>query len=267
MDTSKRWTLNDKYILLTGASRGIGYATLEAITKHHQPAGIIVCARSITDLTNATSKLSCTSCTILTLECDISTKEGRDALVEYATKNFPRLDCLVNNVGVNIRKNMQEQTSEEYHRIMQTNVDSIYFLCKHFLTLLKESSHASIVNVASAAGVQSSGTGAAYGMSKAAVIQFSKILACEWAQYNIRVNAIAPWMCMTPMLEEALKGDDTQLDKVNEWTPMSRIANIEEIVDPILFLMMNCSSYITGQCLGIDGGLTAQGFHGPCVDG
>merc|ERR1712228_1084456 len=98
-----------------------------------------------------------------------------------------------------------------------------------------------------------------YGMSKAAVIHFSKILATEWAKYNIRVNAISPWMTMTPMLKNAVKADPSQLDKVKMWTPMHRLATPEEIADPIVFLLLPCSSYITGQCLGIDGGLTAQG--------
>mmetsp|Transcript_1739 Transcript_1739/g.2587 ORF Transcript_1739/g.2587 Transcript_1739/m.2587 type:complete len:270 (-) Transcript_1739:178-987(-) len=266
MNEPKRWSLDNKYIILTGASRGIGLATLRAVLTH-KPAGVIICSRSQTELDKTISELQTapSSCTPLGIQCDISTDDGRSALVNYAHEKFPRLDCLVNNVGINIRKSMQEQTDEEYHRIMQTNVDSVYFLCKRLFSLLQESNSASIVNVTSAAGVQSSGTGAAYGMSKASVIHFTKILSCEWAQYPIRVNAVAPWMCMTPMLEKALEGDENQLDKVNEWTPMGRIAKVEEIVDPILFLLMEASSYVTGQCLGIDGGLTAQGFHGPCI--
>jgi Tropinone reductase 1 len=132
--------------------------------------------------------------------------------------------------------------------------------------MFQQSQSASIVNVASAAGVQSSGTGAAYGMSKAAIIQYTRILACEWAKYNIRVNAVAPWMCMTPMLVDAIKGNESSMQKVYDWTPMGRIAQVQEIVDPIIFLMLDASSYVTGQCLGIDGGLTAQGFQGSCVE-
>lgn len=180
------------------------------------------------------------------------------------------LHGLVNNVGRNIRKPFAQQTAPEYHAMMRTNVDSVYFLCQRLQPMLfhgaaSSQSSSSVVNVASAAGVQSSGTGAAYGMSKAAVVQFTKILACEWAQANVRVNAVAPWMTLTPMLEEAVRDDPTQLDKVKAWTPMGRLSTIEEAVAPIVFLSMPCSSYVTGQCLGVDGGLTAQGFDGPCV--
>eukprot|EP00593_Proboscia_inermis_P012673 CAMPEP_0171323662 /NCGR_PEP_ID=MMETSP0816-20121228/115713_1 /TAXON_ID=420281 /ORGANISM="Proboscia inermis, Strain CCAP1064/1" /LENGTH=72 /DNA_ID=CAMNT_0011822423 /DNA_START=82 /DNA_END=300 /DNA_ORIENTATION=+ len=70
---------------------------------------------------------------------------------------------------------------------------------------------------------------------------------------------------MTPMLEDAVKNNPSALDKVKEWTPMQRLASAQEVADPVVFLCMPCSSYITGQCLAIDGGLSAQGFDGPCV--
>jgi len=194
---------------------------------------------------------------------DVSTSEGRQSLVEEAKKVFAKVDGLINNVGINIRKPVAEQTPDEFHSMMRTNVDSAYFLCQLISPLLESGS--TIVNVSSAAGVQSSGTGAAYGMSKAAVNQMTKILACEWAARNIRVNAVTPWMTMTPMLRDAVKANPTQLDKVQEWTPMHRLADPSEVANPIVFLCLPASSYITGQVLGVDGGLTAQGFDGPCV--
>jgi tropinone reductase I len=170
----------------------------------------------------------------------------------------------VNNVGMNVRKSVLDQTDEEYYAMIRTNIDSTYFLCRLFSDLF-DPDGATIVNVSSAAGVQSSGTGAAYGLTKAAVNQFTKILACEWATRNIRVNAVTPWMTMTPMLEDAVRKNPKQLDKVKAWTPIHRLATAEEVAAPIVFLCLPASSYITGQILGIDGGLTAQGFDGPCV--
>ena len=106
--------------------------------------------------------------------------------------------------------------------MMRTNVDSCYFLAKALGPLLKAAGAtaggpaARIVNVASVAGVTSSGTGIVYGMSKAAMVQMSRGLACEWAKHNVRVNTVAPWMTMTPLLEEALKANPNQLEKVGE---------------------------------------------------
>jgi len=219
--------------------------------------------------------------TIKHVVCDVSAEEGRKVLVNAAKDTFgnendnktndrndnPWTGCihgLVNNVGINVRKTILEQTPEEYHAMIRTNVDAAYFLSRMFSDLFAKAS--TIVNVSSAAGVQSSGTGAAYGMTKAAVNQFTRILACEWASRNIRVNAVTPWMTMTPMLKEAVAKNPSQLDKVQAWTPMGRLASAEEVADPIIFLCLPASSYITGQVLGVDGGLTAQGFNGPTCE-
>lgn len=274
-----KWTLKQKVFLVTGGTKGIGFATARSIIAHGA-AGIIICSRSESDCSNAVmtmlnewkmdNKSDSNMPIVKGCACDISTENGRKTLVEFTKDTFGgRLDGLVNNVGMNVRKNIAEQTVEEYEKMMRTNVDSVYFLCKDFRDLLihtaSNQNGSSIVNVASAAGIQSSGTGAVYGMSKAAVIHFSKILATELAQFNVRVNAVAPWMTMTPMLQDAVKTNPSQLDKAKAWTPLHRLAETEEIADPITFLLMPCSSYITGQCLAVDGGLTAQGFDGPTI--
>lgn len=270
-----KWNLDSKTYVVTGGTKGIGYATVKSLLAHGA-AGVLICSRTQDDCDKAVASILSEFSSVATTStapttrvhavvCDVSTVEGRNKLITAVREKFgDRLDGLVNNVGTNIRKDMSNQTAQEYETMMRTNIDSVYFLCKGLKDFLSNASGgASIVNVASAAGVQSSGTGAVYGMSKAAVIQFSKVLACEWAKDNIRVNAVAPWMTMTPMLEEATKEGD--FDKVRAWTPLGRLAKVEEIAGPITFLLMPISAYVTGQCLGIDGGLTAQGFEGPCV--
>lgn len=249
---------------MTGGAKGIGLATVRALL-NHGAAGVLFCSRdNVHDLLTELRE-EFPNATVDHVVADVSTKEGRNALVEKAKHVFPGgVGGLINNVGQNIRKTVLEQTEEEYHSILKTNVDSAYFLCRMFYDQFVKDG-ATIVNVSSAAGVQSSGTGASYGMSKAALNQFTRILACEWASSNIRVNAVTPWMTSTPMLEEAVKKNPTQLDKVKAWTPMHRLATADEVAAPIVFLCLPASSYITGQCLGVDGGLTAQGYDGPCV--
>jgi tropinone reductase I len=303
------WSLRGRNYVVTGGAKGIGLAIVKALLAHGAKT-VVFCSRSTDGMAKLVESLHDEYCskeyessTVLHVACDVATKEGRQVLLE-ATQQFlaeqtappttsfaaasPTLHGLVNNVGRNVRKSIDEQTAEEYESIMRTNVDSAYFLCKLFATMLghndsvdkiggSTAASSTIVNVSSAAGVQSSGTGIAYAMSKAAMNQLTRTLACEWAsptssscsssarKCNIRVNAVTPWMCMTPMLQQAIQENPRQLDKVQEWTPMHRLATPEEVAAPVVFLCMPCSSYITGQVLSVDGGLTAQGFDGPCV--
>jgi len=197
---------------------------------------------------------------------DVSTGPGRDTLVGYVKSLWESLDLLVNNVGTNARKRIDEATEEDYTSMMRTNIDSAFFLCKAFQEALHQSGgKASVVNISSAAGVGSTGTGAIYAMTKAALVQLTKNLACEWAP-QVRVNCVAPWMTMTPLLEAAIAQNPHQLDKVADWTPMGRVAQPEEIAGAVAFLAMPAAGYITGQTLSVDGGLSVQHFAGPCVD-
>jgi len=277
-ERSTRWSLQKKNFVVTGGTKGIGKSVVKELLAHGA-AGILFCSLSPCNFAEYLTsikldpKLSYAQGNpdglpiIKHILCDVSTSEGREVLLRTAKETFGDKDndnigqCvhgLINNVGINVRKTIIEQTPEEYHSMVRTNVDAAYFLCKMFSNLFVEG-NSTIVNVSSAAGVQSSGTGAVYGMTKAAINQFTRILACEWAKRKIRVNAVTPWMTMTPMLKEAVANNPSQLDKVEAWTPMGRLASAEEIADPIIFLCLPASSYITGQVLGVDGGLTAQG--------
>eukprot|EP00541_Cyclophora_tenuis_P001526 CAMPEP_0116572898 /NCGR_PEP_ID=MMETSP0397-20121206/18446_1 /TAXON_ID=216820 /ORGANISM="Cyclophora tenuis, Strain ECT3854" /LENGTH=296 /DNA_ID=CAMNT_0004101307 /DNA_START=57 /DNA_END=947 /DNA_ORIENTATION=- len=257
------WTLFGRNFVVTGGSNGIGLATVQALLAKNAQ-GVLFCSRTPCDDLIEYLEGKFPKANIVHVICDVSTPEGRSKLVNQCEESFESVHGLVNNVGVNVRKDILTQTAEEYHTMMKTNVDSAYFLCRELHDQF-DSEGATIVNVSSAAGVQSSGTGIAYGMSKAAMNQFTRTLACEWATRNIRVNAVTPWMTMTPMLKDAVKKNPGQLDKVKDWTPMHRLASAEEIAAPIVFFCLPASSYITGQILGVDGGLTAQGFDGPCV--
>jgi tropinone reductase I len=259
-----QWSLKGRFFVVTGGTNGIGLSTLKALLAH-DAAGVLFCSRKAPsdELIQGLSQ-DFPDAELKHVLCDVATPEGRKDLVAAAQTTFGTIHGLVNNVGTNVRKPIEEQEESEYKTMMSTNVDSTYFLCKEMAGLFCKDG-ATVVNVSSAAGTQSSGTGAVYGMTKAAINQLTRILACEWAKRKIRVNAVTPWMTMTPMLEEAVRKNPTQLDKVKAWTPMHRLASPDEIAGPIVFLCLPASSYITGQVLGVDGGLTAQGFDGPCV--
>mmetsp|Transcript_26068 Transcript_26068/g.42608 ORF Transcript_26068/g.42608 Transcript_26068/m.42608 type:complete len:334 (+) Transcript_26068:74-1075(+) len=268
---SSRWRLDGCRVLITGSTKGIGLAAAEDFLQHG--ASVFLVARGAEDVTSTMSRLVESfkaDGRVHGLAADVSTETGRAALVHAvsAVQGWEEgLDCVVNNAGTNVRKSALEATDEEYSSIMQTNVASVWFLSKSLQPLLARSSRPCIVNVSSVAGVTSTGSGGIYAMSKAAVVQLTKTLACEWAQYGIRVNCVAPWVTRTPMLAAAIEKNPSSIQKNCEWTPLHRPAEPEEISAAILFFALPCASFITGQTLCVDGGLLANGFAGPCVEG
>jgi NAD(P)-dependent dehydrogenase (short-subunit alcohol dehydrogenase family) len=270
--------MDGKIVFITGSTKGIGYAAAQEFLD--LGAKVLVNGRDADACREACQKMFC-----YPVVGDISTPEGRDQVVRRVRElcdqltgwellEYPCIDCLVNNAGTNVRAPALEAEARDYRRIMDVNLDATYHLSLALQPFLAESArlgrHPTIVNVASAAGVASTGSGAAYAMSKAGVVQLTKTLACEWAHLGIRVNAIAPWVTWTPLLRDAVEGPGKEdqrasLARAERATPLGRAAQPEEMASAIAFFAMPASSYVTGQCLSVDGGLLAEGFAGPCV--
>ena len=251
------WRLDGQLALITGASRGLGLATAREFAS--LGARVVLVARSPEGLQTAWSEVAgVADHQVETLEADLATREGRGRVIDWAAERG-KLNILVNNAGMNIRKTMADFSFDEYRRVLRTNMDACFELCRQLLPFLRAGAPSAVVNNASVAGLTHLRTGAPYGMSKAALIQLTKNLAVEWAPMNIRVNAVAPWYIDTPLARQVL--DDPQYKAaVLERTPMGRVGEAEEVARTIAFLCMPASGYITGQALAIDGGFSVYGF-------
>ena len=251
------WSLESKKALITGGTLGIGKAVAEEFLKLN--AEIYIIARNKQRLENFIASINKNEVRAYGIAADVSTQSGRDSLFDFISAHTDYLDIIVNNVGTNIRKKTIDYSNDEYEFIMNTNMNSAFDISKRSHGFLKKSESGALVNVLSVAGLTHLRTGSPYGMSKAALNQLTRNLAVEWAQDDIRVNAVAPWYTKTPLVEKLLS-DKKYLNDVLQRTPLGRIAEAEEVAAAVAFLCMPAASYITGQCLAVDGGFTINGF-------
>lgn len=252
-----RWSLKNKRALITGATRGIGKAIAEEFIG--LGADIFIISRDEKDIVKEVVRYTREHQKIEGMKCDVTNERDRKKLFDKINRLWGGLDILVNNAGTNTRKGTLENTSADYDKIMDLNVKSVFELCKLFYPLLKKSAEPSIVNIVSVAGMTSVGTGSPYAISKAGIIQFSKYLAVEWAGDGIRVNSVAPWYIKTSLTEPVLKKPEYNKSVLSR-TPMGRVGEPYEVASVAAFLAMTASSYVTGECISVDGGFLKFGF-------
>jgi len=249
--TDQRWTLSGKTALVTGCTSGIGLGIADELLRFG--ATVIGVARDGDRLQKWSDERKGTRA----IRGDVTNANDRASIFA----SIDGLDILINNAGTNIRKKTVEYTDEEYERVMRTNMDSTFAMCRAAYPLLKKSGEASVVNMLSVAASRNLGTGSPYAMSKAAIAALTRSLAAEWAKDGIRVNAVAPWYIRTPLAEPVLS-DPPRLEKILARTPMGRVGEVEEVSGLTAFLCMPAASYITGQMIAVDGGFTVAPVFG-----
>jgi tropinone reductase I len=247
------WILQGKKTLVTGGTKGIGLAIVKEFLE--LGAEVMAVARS----TNSISGKLKHSANLTTIEGDVTDPKFQVLLIKQVKDSWGKLDVLVNNVGTNVRKKFIEYSEAEYRRLFEINLFSLTEITRLAYPLLKKSGNASIINIASVAGSFDVQTGPPYGMTKAAIIQLSKHLAAEWASDGIRVNTVSPWYIQTPLTESVLAQPD-RFEKIIARTPMNRVGQPEEVASLVAYLAMEKASYITGQNIMVDGGMSVKGL-------
>jgi NAD(P)-dependent dehydrogenase (short-subunit alcohol dehydrogenase family) len=250
--------LDQKVAIVTGAGRGIGRAL--AIGLAEAGANLVLISRTEKDLIETAKLVEETGQKTLILPTDVTNRDEVHNSIKMVIEKWGKIDILINNAGMNIRSQALNVTDNEWQTIMDTNLKSAFMVSQEVGQTMKDRGNGGkIINITSVAGHVALRTGVVYAATKAALIQMTKVLAMEWGQYGIHVNAIGPWYFKTPLTEKLLS-DQTYVDEILSVTPLKRIGELPELVGPAIFLASDAANYVTGQTLFVDGGMTIHGF-------
>lgn len=239
--------------LVTGGSRGIGRATALGFAKAR--ADVAVVSRRLPDLEKVAEEVRGLGSKSLAVAAHVGRMEGINEIVTKVKEEFGRIDILVNNAGTSPAMIPALDADERiWDSIMNLNLKGLFFLSQAVANVMKKHGGGKIINVASVDGFRPEPNIGIYAISKAGVVMATKVMALEWAQYNIRVNAIAPGNVHTRLGDSRFKVVPGYQEELLKRTPMGRIAAPDEMVGAMIYLSSDASSFTTGETLVVDGG-------------
>ncbi|KAB2050452.1 hypothetical protein ERO13_A13G226000v2 [Gossypium hirsutum] len=258
----KRWNLQGMTAIVTGGTKGIGYAIVEELAG--LGARVHTCSRTITELNDCLLEWKAKGFRVTGSVCDVSNQAQREKLLNAVSSEFNgKLNILVNNVGISMGKPVSDYTAEDISKLTSINFESAYNISVLAHPLLKASPSTSIVFISSVAGILPVSFAPIYGANKGAMNHLAKYLACDWAGDNIRVNTIAPGVIKTPLSEQFFDEKDERLKETINRTPLGRLGQPKEVSAMVAFLCLPAASYLTGQIICVDGGMTVNDLNFP----
>ena len=256
MNSLQQFSLTGKVAIVTGSSRGIGRAIAEGLAG--AGASVAVNGRNAESTKAAAQAIVDGGGASLAVIADVSKSADVETLVQKAVERFGRLDILVNNAGISpYYKPAETMTEAEWDEVIAVNLKGVFLCCQAAGRVMIPQKSGRIINITSIGGQAALPRLIAYCAAKGAVDQITRVLAVEWAQHRILVNAIAPGYVETD-LTKGLSENTTRRDTLIRQVPLGRLAKPEEIVGAAIYLASDAASYVTGQMLCVDGGWLAQ---------
>lgn len=248
--------LSGKAAIVTGGNRGIGFAIARGLAT--AGAAVVIANRTVAKGQKAADDLKAEGFRAMAVSTDVSDKSSVGNLVKTVVDEFNRIDILVNSAGVIQRGAVEDFTEEQWDYIMNINLKGLFFCCQLVGQEMIKQKKGKIINISSYAGFGGTDpaylNSIAYNTSKGAIHTFTKDLAVKWAPYNITVNAIAPGWFPTHMTRWTF---DHKGEAILDRIPMHRYGEMADLKGIVIFLASGASDYVTGQIIGVDGGLSA----------
>ena len=248
--------MHKRTALVTGASYGVGAATALALAR--EGCDVAVSATRAENLSETMAKLAATGIQAVPLVLDLRAQASIERAMADVLAALGQLDILINNAGSDLRKLAVDVSWADWDAVMATNLKGTFFLTQQAGRHLIAAGRAgAIVNIASTHGLIGAAERSTYGISKGALIQMTRMLAIEWAEHGIRVNAVAPGRLDTPSPARAARTDDPKyMDAMRARVPLKRLVTVDEVAAAACYLAGPQAASITGQTLVLDGGLT-----------
>jgi gluconate 5-dehydrogenase len=253
MNTKELFDLRGRVAIVTGGSIGLGRQMAEALAD--LGATVVLCARKKERCEEAARELGARGVRAAAHACDVSDAEQVRALVDAVMEEFGRIDVLVNNAGIAWGSPVEQMRLEDWRKVLDTNLTGTFLCSQAVGRVMIGQERGSVVNIASVSGLGGAPPdlllAAGYHASKGGVIAFTKDLACEWAGYGIRVNAIAPGWFPTHMSKPVLS---RSRERMLAGIPLGRFGGEDDLKGAVAFLASDASAYVTGHVLVVDGG-------------
>ena len=255
--TNKLFDLTGKVAIVTGGNGGIGLGMARGLAD--AGATIVIVGRNQPKSAAATEEIKKTGGKAIAIEADVTDRNAVKDVIAGTVREFGRLDILINNAGINIRKPPQDLAAEEWDSVISTNLTSA-FVCSHAAhPAMKAAGGGKIINIGSMLSIFGASFAPAYAASKGGIVQFTRSCACAWAADNIQVNAILPGWIDTELTQRARQEIDGLHDKVLARTPAARWGASGDFAGIAVFLSSAASDFVTGTAIPVDGGFSVSG--------
>ena len=250
MSGSDKTMLKDKVAIVTGASRGIGRSIALAFAA--QGARVVASGRNLEALESLAAEIRAAGGEVATVSGDVALEADANALIDQAMAAFGRVDILVNNAGITRDGLLLRMKSEDWDAVLDTNLKGAFLCTRAAAKVMSKQRYGRIVNISSVVGEMGNAGQANYCASKAGLLGLTKSVARELARRNVTVNAVTPGFIVTDMTDDL---SEKAREAMTEQIPLGRLGEVEDIANAVLYLASDQAAYVTGQVLGVNGGM------------